>query len=227
MNFLGDGVGRIFFEMVVTFFAAVFVVRMMGNRAVGQMSPFDFVIMVGIGDVLANVAMDREQTIWHGLEALLALLVLQQALSYLALKNKTLRKWFEGTPVTLIENGRIVKENLVKTRFNFDDLRQELHKQGMDFANLKDIKLARIESCGDFSIEKRPEIEPLTREDLQNLFTDMYRNPLSPLGQQVVRLDRVIQDLELVMPHLKQQAAPPPRSSPPPAGSGAETKTLQ
>lgn len=226
MNFLGSDVGRIFLEMVIIFFAAVFVVRIMGNRAVGQMSPFDFVIMVGIGDVLANVAMDREQTIWHGLEALLALLVLQQLLAYLALKNTTLRKWFEGTPVTLIENGRIIRENLVKTRFNFDDLRQELHKQGMDLANLKDIKLARIESCGDFSIVKQAEVEPLTREDLQNFFADMYRNPLSPLGQQVVRLDKVIQDLEQVLPYLKQQMDRQPDSSPPMPGE-AGTKTLQ
>lgn len=226
MNFLGDDVGRIFLEMVATFFAAVFVVRVMGNRAVGQMSPFDFVIMVGIGDVLANVAMDREQTIWHGLEALLALLVLQQVVAYLALKNTTLRKWFEGTPVTLIENGRILKDNLVKTQFNFDDLRQELHKQGMDFANLQDIKLARIESCGDFSLVRQPQAEPLTRDDLTNFFTDMYHNPLSPLGRQVVRLDKVLQDLEQVLPYLRQQMSAKP-DSPPLKSDDVGTKTLQ
>lgn len=205
MQFLGGDVGRIFVEMVFTFFAAVIVVRIMGNRAVGQMSPFDFVIMVGIGDILANVAMDREQTIWHGVEALVALLVLQQALAYLALKNEKLRKWFEGTPVTLVENGRIIRENLVKTQFNYDDLRQELHKQGMDFTNLRDIKLARIESCGDFSVVKQPMAEPLTRQDLENFLTDLYRNPLSPLGQQVARLDKLMQDLEQVVQCLNKQ----------------------
>ena len=57
--------------------------------------------MVGIGDIIITASMDKGQTLFAGIEGLVALLVLQQLLSYLSLKNTTLRKWVEGTPVIL------------------------------------------------------------------------------------------------------------------------------
>ena len=74
---------------------------------------------------------------------MVGLFLLQQVLAWSSLKSSVLRKLFEGAPVVLIENGQIIRENLVKTQFNLDDMRQELHKQGMDLTNLQDIKLAQ------------------------------------------------------------------------------------
>jgi len=119
-----EDAGQIVIRMILIFILALVVVRIMGNRAVGQLSPFDFVLMVGIGDIVANVAMDKNQSIIYGAEALFGLLVLQQILARLALKSLTLRKWFEGTPVKLIQDGKILTENLKSCQFNYDDLRQ-------------------------------------------------------------------------------------------------------
>ena len=141
-----ESAGQVLFQITVLFFIALIVVRLMGNRTVGQLSPFDFVIMVGIGDIIVSAAMDPNQSIFRGLEGLLALLILQQGIGYLSLKSPLLRKWFEGTPVTLIQDGEIIKENFKKTQFNFDDLRQELHRQGLDMTDLQDIQIARLES---------------------------------------------------------------------------------
>lgn len=180
--------GQVLLHMVILFGAALVVVRLMGNRTVGQLSPFDFVLMVGIGDIIVTSSMDRSQTILAGMEGLLALLILQQLLGYLSLKSRILRKWFEGTPVTLIKDGAIISENFKSTHFNYDDLRQELHRQGMDMTNLKDIKLARLESCGVFSVIKRAEKEPITKEDFEDYFNKMRDNPLSPMGEQWTKL---------------------------------------
>ena len=73
----------------------------------------------------------------------------------------------------LIQDGKIIRENFVKTHFNYDDLRQELHKQGMDMTDLPEIKLARLESCGVFSIIKKPEMEPLTKQEFE-LYLQRY-----------------------------------------------------
>ncbi|MPN42412.1 hypothetical protein SDC9_189969 [bioreactor metagenome] len=191
--------------MIILLGAALVVVRLMGNRTVGQFSPFDFVLMVGIGDIIVTASMDRSQTIIDGIEGLLALLVLQQLISYLALKSTTLRKWFEGTPVTLIKDGQIIRENFAKTSFNYDDLRQELHRQGMDMTNLKDIKLARLESCGSFSLIRKTEKEPLTKEDFANYFKSMTDNPLSPMGEKWAKLEQLMADVHILSEHVKQQ----------------------
>ncbi len=206
--------GEVLLRMTAIFVVALFVVRIMGNRAVGQLSPFDFVLLVGIGDIVANVAMGDNKSILIGAEGLVGLLLLQQLLARLSLKNKFLRKMFEGTPVEIIEDGRILDKNLTKTQFNLDDLRQELHKQGLDFSNLKDIKLARLESSGDFSVIKSPDIEPLTRRDLDNFIRSLSDNPLSPAGTGWAKLEQLAADVRYLTEQLKAMTAAPPRRKP-------------
>ncbi|SEO77479.1 Uncharacterized membrane protein YcaP, DUF421 family [Propionispora vibrioides] len=200
---LGE-IGRVFLHIILFCTAALIVVRIMGNRTVGQLSPFDFVIMVGIGDIIVSAAMDKTQTLLTGVEALLALLLLQQLLSYLSLKSTRLRTWFEGTPVTLIKDGKIIKENFADTYFNYDDLRQELHRQGMDITDLKDIKTGRLESCGVFSVIKNPEAEPVCRRDFDDYIASMFDNPLSPMGAQMVKLEKLAEDVSYIREYLQQ-----------------------
>jgi uncharacterized membrane protein YcaP (DUF421 family) len=197
-------VGQVLLHIVVLFTSALIVVRLMGNRTVGQLSPFDFVIMVGIGDIIVTASMDKGQTLLRGIEGLIALLVLQQFLSYVSLKNVTLRKWVEGTPVILIQDGKIIRENFVKTHFNYDDLRQELHKLGMDMTDLPDIKLARLESCGVFSVIKNPDKEPLTKYELELYLKSIYENPLSPLGQQWSKVEQFMSEVHDLAEYVKK-----------------------
>lgn len=208
--------GQVILRMAAIFAVALIVVRIMGNRAVGQLSPFDFVLMVGIGDIVANVALARNESLLIGAEGLVGLLVLQQLLSRLALKYKFLRKLFEGTPVELIEDGRILRQNLTKTQFNYDDLRQELHKQGLDFSNLKDIKLARLESCGTFTLIKSPDMEPLTRRDLENFIRSLSENPLSPAGTGWAKIEQLAADVRVLAEYVKSRppAAPSQETAP-------------
>lgn len=203
-----DNVGHILLHIVVLFMVALIVVRLMGSRTVGQLSPFDFIIMVGIGDIIITASMDRGQSLLTGIEGLVTLLILQQLLSYLSLKNTTLRKWFEGTPVVLIQDGKIIRENFAKTNFNFDDLRQELHKQGMDMTNLSDIRLARLESCGAFSILKKPEVEPLTKQEFELYIKSIYTNPLSPLGKEWVKVEQYMSEVHYLVEYLKKHDVP-------------------
>lgn len=207
-----DKIGHVLSHLLVLFAVALIVVRIMGNRTVGQLSPFDFVIMVGIGDIITTASMDKGQTILTGIEGLVTLLVLQQLLSYLSLKSATIRKWVEGVPVLLIQDGKIIEENFKKTQFNYDDLRQELHKQGMDMTDLPQIKLARLESCGVFSIIKKPEAETLTKQELENYIQSIYTNPLSPIGQQWVRLEQCISEVHDVAQYIKKQGIAKPIS---------------
>ncbi|GBG55111.1 hypothetical protein SPFL3102_03628 [Sporomusaceae bacterium FL31] len=197
--------GRVFIHIIILCAIALITVRLMGNRTVGQLSPFDFVIMVGIGDIIVSASMDRAQNILVGIEGLLALLVLQQILSYLSLKSNTLRKWFEGTPVTLIKDGKILKENFSKTYFNYDDFRQELHRQGMDMTDIKDIKMARLESCGVFSVIKIEDKEPLTKRDFEEFFKSIQDNPLSPLGEKWSKIEQMSEELQQIKIMIQNQ----------------------
>ncbi len=193
-----EGVGLVIVRMVIIFSISLIIVRLMGNRAVGQLSPFDFVLMVGVGDIVANVALADNEMLYKGAEGLVAILLLQQALARLALKNTTMRKWFEGSPVTLIQDGKILPQNFVKTNFNYDDLRQELHKMGMDISNIKDIRVARLESCGEFSLILTHEAEPMTRRDFEGYLDNISTNPMSSMGQKLVSFEQFMSDIHIL-----------------------------
>lgn len=201
-----EGTGIIVLRLTVVFLAALTVVRWMGNRAVGQFSPFDFVIMVCIGDIVASISIDRAESLFIAVEALLALLILQQLLSYLALKSTFLRKLFEGTPLEFVVNGKIIEENFRKAHFNYDDLRQELHKKGLDLTDIEDIKLARLESCGEFTVIKNSETLPLSKRDFDNYIKNIYENPLSPMGIQYKEFERFMEDVHILAEQVKLDA---------------------
>ncbi len=197
--------GQVFLRLMILCAVALIVVRLMGNRTVGQLSPYDFIIMVGIGDIIVAGTMDQNPSLVAGIEVLVALLLLQQLLGYLALKNKTLRKWFEGTPVTLIKDGRLLKENFAKTHFNYDDLRQELHKKGLDMSDLNMIETARLESCGEFTMVRTPETEPLTKKEFENYIKSIYDNPLSLAGEKWTKFEKFMDDVQFLAIHLREQ----------------------
>lgn len=195
---------RVFILLIFLCIVALFVVRIMGNRTVGQFSPFDFIILVGIGDIMVSAAMDQTISLMAGFGAMTSLLLLQQLFSYLSLKNVTIRKWVEGTPIVLIQEGRILEQNLTRARFNYDDLRQELHRQGMDMTNLADIKLARLESCGEFSLIKVPDKEPITKGDFYQAYESATASPLSPLGEKLRQIEQTAKQVDDIQKNLLQ-----------------------
>lgn len=195
---------QVFQLLILLCGVSLFVVRVMGNRTVGQFSPFDFIMLVGIGDIMVSTAMDNTISLASGFGGMAALLLLQQVFSYMSLKSNLIRKWVEGTPVVLIKEGRILTENLRKARFNYDDLRQELHRQGMDMSNITDIKLARLESCGDFSIIKISEKEPITRGDLSRLWAEAENDPLSIVGEKLVQVKHMAEQIEEIQQSIQK-----------------------
>ncbi len=65
-------------------------------------------------------------------------------------------QWVEGTPTILVRHGNVVRENLLKERIPFDELRQAFRESGV--AHLEDISLAVLEVDGSISV--------LTKEDM-------------------------------------------------------------
>ncbi|NLW90400.1 MAG: DUF421 domain-containing protein [Syntrophomonadaceae bacterium] len=148
----------------VMYFMALVMVRLLGKRALGELGPFDFVVMTGVGHTVVSIALDKSIPFYEGIIILSTLAVLEYIMSYLSLKNQTLSNLITGKPVVLIDNGRIIKENLAREKFNVDDLFQELRKQGI--RDIDEVEKGVLESCGGFSVIIREDDEPVSRRDL-------------------------------------------------------------
>lgn len=148
----------------IMYFMALIMVRVLGKRALGELGPFDFVVMTGVGHTVVSIALDQSIPFIEGIIVLFTLAGLEWLMCYLGLKNQKISNLIIGTPKILIENGRIIKENLAKEKFNVDDLMQELRKQGIPDVDM--VEKGVLESCGGFSVVLRSGDEPLTRRDL-------------------------------------------------------------
>lgn len=146
------------------YFLALLMIRVLGKRALGELGPFDFVVMTGVGHTVVSVALDKSIPYYEGIVILFTLAVLEYLMGFLALKSQRFSDLLTGRPVVLIDNGRIIKENLAREKFNIDDLLQELRKKGI--SDVDEVHKGILESCGGFTAILKEEDQPVSRRDL-------------------------------------------------------------
>ena len=150
---------------VIIYTVILLMVKLMGKREVGQLSPFDFVVGVMIGSVAAIPMEDARLPFLPSLVPIIVLAGLEILVSTVALHSVRFRKLVEDKPTILVSDGKLIPENMRKVRMNIDDLKQELRKHGI--VNINEVKEGTLESSGDFSVILKKEHIPLTASDLQ------------------------------------------------------------
>jgi len=146
------------------YFLALIMIRLLGKRALGELGPFDFVVMTGVGHTVVSVALDKSIPFSEGIVILFTLAFLEYLMGFAALKNQRFSDLLTGRPVVLIDNGRIIKENLAREKFNIDDLLQELRKKGI--SDVDEVEKGILESCGGFTAILKEDDQPVSRRDL-------------------------------------------------------------
>ncbi|MGO1369609.1 MAG: DUF421 domain-containing protein [Senegalia sp. (in: firmicutes)] len=146
------------------YFLALITVRLMGKRSIGELGAFDFVLMTGIGHIMSAVALERKIPFHDGILVLITIAALEVILAIFAYKNRKFAKLIEGRPRYLIKDGKILKGNMKKEKFNIYNLRQELRIFGVN--NEKDVEKAMIEASGKFSVILKKTEEPVKRKDI-------------------------------------------------------------
>lgn len=168
------------------YLVALIVIRLMGKRALGELGLFDFVVMTGVGHILTSVALDQSIPFYEGVAVLITLASLEYGVAFLSIKSQKLNRVIQGSPVIMIKNGKIIKENLGKEKFNVDDLMQELRKQGVRDVN--EVETGILEPSGGFSVIIRGEDEPISRGELG---IDWEPDPRSILTYDDVSRDKI------------------------------------
>ena len=96
-------------------------IRLLGKRQIGQMEPSEFVVTMLVANLASIPMQDGGIPLFSGVVPILTVLGFELLLSALSLRSLWLRKLLCGKPVILIENGRILRENLKKTRVTLDE----------------------------------------------------------------------------------------------------------
>lgn len=151
---------RTLFAVVVLFFLT----RILGKRQITQLSFFEYITGITIGNMAANISLDTD-TEWHlGFLALSVWVSVSYGIRYLQMKSKKARDFIEFKSTVLIKDGKILEDNLKKERLTTDDLLSELRNK--DVFKLSDVEFALMESGGSINVLLKSEKQALTPKDM-------------------------------------------------------------
>ncbi|WP_082235322.1 YetF domain-containing protein [Halobacillus massiliensis] len=151
-------------RLAIAFITLLLLTRLMGRKEISQMTFFNFVSAIAIGTLGASLAIDSTLSVRNGIIALTAWSVFTIFLGYLDIKSKKIRYFVEGQPIILIRKGRIMEEELRKTRLDVDALIVLLRKKNV--FSVADVDYAIFETDGSLSVMKKNDKELVTKKDM-------------------------------------------------------------
>ena len=153
-----------FLRSALIYLLLIMIIRMMGKRQLGEMEPSEFVVSLLIADLAAAPMQDTEMPLGSSLIPIIVVFALELLFSTLSYHYIFVRKLFCGKPVILMENGKILQENLRRTRVTPDELTEHLREKGV--IDLSNVKYAILETNGQISVLRDSLYEPVTPQDL-------------------------------------------------------------
>ena len=148
---------------VILYLVLIFSVRLMGKRQIGQMEATEFVVTMLVANLAAIPMQDAAIPLYSGLVPILTVLGMELVLSGLIMHSVMLRRFFCGKPVILIDNGKIVQQNLRRTRVTLDELTGHLREK--DVLDIRTVQFAILETDGNLSVFPFPKDRPASAKD--------------------------------------------------------------
>ncbi len=127
--------------------------RLTGKRQIGQLTPFDLVVLLIISNVVQNAVIGPDNSLGGGLIGAAVILLANYLVVEVTFRSKRARRLLEAQPTLLIHNGRILHANLASERVTLDDLHAALRRSGV--ATVEHVRVAVLEENGGISVIPR------------------------------------------------------------------------
>lgn len=167
MNDLLDIVARNLVAILILFMFTI----ILGKKLVSQLNFFDFIAGITIGSIAAALCVDDTISYKHGITSLLVWGLTAMLVAKAGLKSIPARRLLDGIPTVLVQNGKILEDNLRKEKYHINDLLEELRLKGV--FDISDLESAILETSGQISVQLKAGAQPITASDLH--LTSRYR----------------------------------------------------
>ncbi|MGE0701394.1 MAG: DUF421 domain-containing protein [Hyphomicrobiaceae bacterium] len=139
---------------VLAVYAALFVMlRIVGKRHVGELSPFDLLVLLILSESVQNAMMAEEKSLTGGLLAAATLFGMSQLVGYLTWRSKRVERAVDGVPRVLVWHGVLDAEALAAECITRTELLEALRKEG--YSSLGSVRYAILENDGAISVAGR------------------------------------------------------------------------
>lgn len=149
---------------LISLLCLVLVTIIIGKKQISQLSIFDYVIGISIGNFTAEMILVTDSQLINEVVAILVFGLSAYIVSILTMKSIVLRRFFSGTPTIIIYDGKIIEKSLKKVKIDVNDLLEQARISG--YFNINDINYAIMEANGKISFMPKEEKAPVTKEDL-------------------------------------------------------------
>lgn len=128
--------------------------RMLGKRSLGEVTTFDFVLLLIIGEATQQALLGDDFSVTNAAVVIATLVGMDMALGLWQQRSRMVDRAIEGLPLVLLDNGTVLYDRLEHVQVNVDEIRQaarEIH--GLE--RLEQVKYAVLEKSGNISIIPR------------------------------------------------------------------------
>ena len=144
----------------LAFLSLLIMTRAMGKKLIAHLSFLEYAAGITIGSIAASMSVDLSVETMPSLIGLLTWSLWVIVMGLVTRYSRPLRRIIDGEPTVVIQNGRILKENLRRLNYHVDDLRMQLRQ--MAVFCLSDAEFALLEPNGSLSVLKKSQLLPLT-----------------------------------------------------------------
>lgn len=125
----------------------------MGKREIGELSIMDFIVSIFIAELAAISIENYKDNMFLSIIPICSLIFLQIIFSIISLKSNNFRNVADGTPSVIIDRGKINFKEMLKQRYNLDDLLTQLRTRSIK--SLEEVDYAILETSGKLSVFKK------------------------------------------------------------------------
>jgi uncharacterized membrane protein YcaP (DUF421 family) len=138
--------------------------KILGKRQVSQMSMFEYITGIAIGNIIGYISLDTDRKWYVGFIAVTVWAVVSLGIAFLQMKSKKARDFIDSKGRVLIKDGKVLEDNLKKERLTSDELMEQLRKKNA--FKVADVEFAVMEPSGDINVLLTRENQPLTPKHL-------------------------------------------------------------
>lgn len=155
---------QMFYESIFGLVALFIFTKVLGKTHISQLTPFDFVAAVVLGELVGNALFDEKAGIIDIGYVIILWGTLLYSIEMIAQKFKGSRFYLEGKPSIIIQKGNIIYEEMRKNNLDLNELQQLLRMK--DVFSVQEVEYAILETNGQLSVLKKAPYQNPTNEDL-------------------------------------------------------------
>ena len=139
------------------------ITELMGKKQISQLNLFDYIIGISIGSIAASLSVDDSINYLDGALAIVVYGLFATLVSFVTAKSIVLRRFFIGTPLVLMKDGKIIYSNLKKGKIDINDFLQTARENG--YYDISQLNCSILEPSGRISFLPKSKYLPATPND--------------------------------------------------------------